>query len=272
MLRAAADRHEAMIDSHCHLAGAEFAADLPDVVDRARAADVRRALVILSLGDATEAQGAVRVRELWPEVAFSVGIHPHHAGDHAGNIDRSLAALDAALTAHAAVAIGEVGLDYHYEFSPRLVQEEVFRRQLRMARARRLPVVLHTRAATEDTFRVLREEGEGLRLVFHCFTGTAEMARRAIDLGAWLSFAGIVTFPRAVELREIARQVPSDRLLVETDSPYLAPVPHRGKRNEPSFVARVLETLAEVRGESAAALAEQTTANFAAVCGPPAPR
>lgn len=256
-----------MIDSHCHLAGTEFEADLPEVVDRARAAGLRGALVILSAGDAGEAQRARRLRTLWPEVAFAAGIHPHHAGEHGAHLDRAIEALDSELSACGAVALGEIGLDYHYDFSPREVQQEVFRRQLRLARARRLPVVLHTREATDDTFRLLREDGEGLRLIFHCFTGTAEMAQQALDLGAWVSFAGIVTFPRATVLRDIARQVPPDRLLVETDAPYLAPVPHRGRRNEPALVARVVETIAGLRGDSAAALAERTTANFDAVMG-----
>jgi TatD DNase family protein len=256
-----------MIDSHCHLAGAEFESDLEAVVDRARAAGLQSALVILSAGDADEAQRARRLRDLWPEVAFAVGIHPHHAGEHAVDIDRAIDALDAQLTACGAVALGEIGLDYHYDFSPRDVQQDVFRRQLRLARARHLPVVLHTREATDDTFAILREEGKGLRLVFHCFTGTAAMASRAIDLGAWVSFAGIITFPKAADLREIARQVPSDRLLVETDAPYLAPVPHRGRRNEPALVAQVVETLAGVRGETTSALTARTTANFEAVMG-----
>jgi TatD DNase family protein len=256
-----------MIDSHCHLAGPEFEADLPAVVDRARAAGLSGALVILAAGDAGEAARATRLEGLWPDVRFAVGIHPHQAGEHAPDLDRAIEALDAELTARRAVALGEIGLDYHYDFSPRDMQQQVFRRQLRLAQARRLPVVLHTREATEDTFRILGEEAEGLRLVFHCFTGPAAMAERALELGAWLSFAGIVTFPKAAELREIAQRVPPDRLLVETDAPYLAPVPNRGKRNEPAFVARVVETLADLRNTDARALARQTTANFDVMTG-----
>ncbi len=258
-----------MIDSHCHLAGDEFAGDLEDVVGRARAAGVAGALVILSAGDAAEAGRARRVREIWPEARFSVGIHPHHAGTHAGDLDAGIATLEAGLSAHDAVAVGEIGLDYHYDFSPRDVQQEVFRRQLRLARDRRLPVVIHTREAADDTFDLLREEGAGLRTVFHCFTGNAAMARRALDSGAWLSFAGILTFPKAVELKEAARMVPDDRFLVETDAPYLAPVPNRGKRNEPALVARVVEMLAGLRGVSPAAVGAQSVENFAAVFGPP---
>jgi TatD DNase family protein len=257
-----------VIDSHCHLAGDEFEGDLEAVVARARAAGVAGALVILSAGDAAEAGRARRVRELWPEARVAVGIHPHQAGAHAGNLDAGLATLEAGLDAHDAVALGEIGLDYHYDFSPRDVQQEVFRRQLRLARDRGLPVVIHTREAADDTFDLLREDGAGLRTVFHCFTGTAAMARRALDAGAWLSFAGILTFPKATDLQEVARLVPDDRFLVETDAPYLAPVPNRGMRNEPALVARVVEMLAGLRGVSPTAVGAQSIANFTAVFGP----
>jgi TatD DNase family protein len=165
------------------------------------------------------------------------------------------------------VAVGEIGLDYHYDFSPRAVQQEVFRRQLRLARARQLPVVIHTREATEDTFEILEAEGSGVTVVFHCFTGGVEMAAQALAIGAWLSFAGIVTFPKALELQDVARTAPADRFLVETDSPYLAPVPHRGKRNEPAFVGRVVEMIASLRGESVDRIAEQTSQNYKTVFG-----
>jgi TatD DNase family protein len=255
-----------MIDSHCHLAGEEFAADLPDVVGRAKIAGVSQSLVILSAGDERENARAGDVKTVWPEARFSVGIHPHHAGDHE-DIDRGIAILEDALDAHAAVAVGEIGLDYHYDFSPREVQQAVFRRQIRLARERQLPIVIHTREATDDTFRILREEAAGLRIVFHCFTGGSGMASAALALGAHLSFAGIVTFPKAAELRDVAKSAPLDRVLVETDSPYLAPVPHRGKRNEPAFVARVVEAIAGLHGLSASEVADRTTANFRAVFG-----
>jgi len=254
-----------MIDSHCHLAGEEFAADLDAVVGRARAAGLTGAMVILSSGDGGEAERAVSVRAAWPEARFSVGIHPHQAGQHGDDLDAAIARLDAELDAHAAVALGEIGLDYHYDFSPRPIQQEVFRRQLELAGKRGLPVVIHTREATEDTFLTLRDHAGGLRVVFHCFTGGVEMARAALDIGAWLSFAGIVTFPKAGELRDVARMVPADRFLVETDSPYLAPVPFRGKRNEPAFVATVVEGLAAVRGAAVDEIAAQSAANFHAV-------
>ena len=254
-----------MIDSHCHLAGDEFAVDLDAVVVRARAAGLTGAMVILSSGDSAEAERAVQVRGAWPEVRFSVGIHPHQAGQHGDDLDAAIARLDAELDVHAAVAVGEIGLDYHYDFSPRPIQQQVFRRQLELARKRDLPVVIHMREATEDTFLTLRDHAAGLRVVFHCFTGGTEMARAALDIGAWLSFAGIVTFPKAGELRDVARMVPADRYLVETDSPYLAPVPFRGKRNEPAFVAKVVEGLAAVRGARVEEIAAQSTANFHAV-------
>jgi TatD DNase family protein len=254
-----------MIDSHCHLAGEEFAADLPAVIDRARTAGLTGALVILSAADEAERQRARRVQELWPDVNFSVGIHPHQAGQYTDDLDDGISKLEAELSEMKAVALGEIGLDYHYDFSPRRVQQEVFRRQIRLARDRQLPIIIHTREATDDTFQLLREEADGVRTVFHCFTGGRDMARDALDIGAWVSFAGIVTFPKATELREVARMVPPDRLLVETDAPYLAPVPHRGKRNEPAFVARVVETVAELRGESVARTADLTVRNFASV-------
>jgi TatD DNase family protein len=256
-----------MIDSHCHLAGEEFEADLPAVVERARAAGLTSALVILSAGDQAELRRAHRVVEVWPAVRFSVGIHPHQAGEYADDMDAGLTQVDTTAAERRVVAIGEIGLDYHYDFSPREVQQEVFRRQLRLARDRRLPVIIHTREATDDTFAILREENPGVPVVFHCFTGTIDMARAALDIGAFLSFAGIVTFPKAAELREVAKMVPDDRFLIETDAPYLAPVPHRGKRNEPAWVARVAEMLAEIRTTTAARVAELTTRNCATLFG-----
>ena len=161
-------------------------------------------------------------------------------------------------------AIGEIGLDYHYDFSPRDVQQQVFRAQVRLARELERPVIIHTREADEDTIAILREEGGGeVRGVLHCFTGTPALARAAwLDLGFYISLAGIITFPKAAELRETVRGVPLDRLLTETDSPFLAPVPHRGKRNEPAHVALVAAALAALHGLDPADLAARTTANF----------
>jgi len=257
-----------VIDSHCHLASDDFAGDLSAVVDRARGAGLTSALCIVSAGDEAEAARAVEVRHAWPAVRFAVGIHPHQAGEFAGSVDRALETVRRGLTEGGACAIGEIGLDYHYDFSPRDVQQEVFRAQLRLARELRLPVVIHTREATDDTFRMLEEEGAGeVRGVFHCFTGDEAMARAALEIDFYLSFAGIVTFPRAESVRAAAKIVPADRVLAETDAPYLAPVPHRGKRNEPAFVARVIETLAEVRSAPVQEVTAQVTRNFDALFG-----
>lgn len=255
-----------MIDSHCHIAGEEFAPDLEGVVARAKHARVSGALCILAADDAAEGRAIERVQGLWPEVRVALGIHPHQAGAHAGDVPGAIRLVRDAATARKAVAIGEIGLDYHYDFSPRDVQQEVFTAQVALAREMGLPVVIHTRDATEDTFRILRD-APGVRGVFHCFTGDREMARAALEIGFYLSFAGIVTFPKAAELREVARMAPADRLLAETDSPYLAPVPFRGTRNEPAHVARVVETLAEVRGIHRDAMGEAVARNFHALFG-----
>jgi TatD DNase family protein len=258
-----------MIDSHCHLADDVFATDLAEVVGRARGAGLTHALTILAAADAREAAQADTLASLWPDVRFSVGVHPHQAKDWGGRAGEIAAVLDAARAANARVrAVGEIGLDYHYDFSPREVQLEVFRTQVEYACAHDLPVVIHTREATDDTFQVLREAGQGrARGVFHCFTGDEPMARAALDLGFHLSFAGIISFPKAPGLRAIAAWVPGDRYLIETDSPYLAPVPYRGKRNEPAWVARVAEVIAEQRGTTQERVASETLENFLTLFG-----
>ncbi len=257
-----------MIDSHCHLADDAFADDLDGVIGRARAAGLHARAVHPVGRRRVGIAAAARVRALWPGVRFSVGIHPHKAGDFAGRLDEARACVRRGIRGEGAVAIGEIGLDYHYDFSPRDVQQAVFRAQLALALELALPVVIHTREATDDTFAILREAGPVLRGVFHCFTGDAAMARAALDLGFYVSLAGIVTFPRAEALREVAKLVPDDRLLIETDAPYLAPVPHRGKRNEPAFVARVAETLAALRGVPVPRSSAQVARNFDALLMP----
>ena len=259
-----------MIDSHCHLADETFSADLPVVVARARDAGLERALVVLAAGDAKEAEQAARVETLWPEVRFAIGVHPHTAHEFADDPRRAADAVRAQLAATpSARGVGEIGLDYHYDFTPRDVQQQVFRAQIRLARELDLPIVIHTREADEDTIAALREEGGGeVRGVLHCFTGTAALAAAGLDLGFYISLAGIITFPKAEALREAIADVPLDRLLTETDSPFLAPVPHRGKRNEPAYLACVVATLAELRGLAAADLAAQTAANFHALFRP----
>lgn len=250
-----------MIDTHCHLADEVFEPDLDLVVARAREAGVTGAVCILAAGDADETRRAARVAEVWPSVAFAVGVHPHQALHCEGQPARAETWIAEAASQRQVVAVGEIGLDYHYDFAPRGVQRDVFAAQLAVARARDLPVVIHTREADQDTFDVLAAEGRGLRGVFHCFTGGVDRARRALDLGFHLSLAGILTFPRATDLHEVAAFVPDDRLLVETDSPFLAPVPYRGTRNEPAHVARVAARLAELRGAATASVVALTAAN-----------
>jgi TatD DNase family protein len=258
-----------VIDSHCHLADDVFRADLAAVVDRARTAGLDRALVILAAGDSAEESQAARLIELWPTVRFAVGVHPHAAHECGADVDRAVAIVREQCARMPAVrAIGEIGLDYHYDFSPRDVQQRVFRAQVRLARELQLPVVIHTREADEDTVATLREEGGGeVRGVLHCFTGTAALAQAGLDLGFFVSVAGILTFPKAGDLRDVIKGVPLDRLLVETDSPFLAPVPHRGKRNEPAHVLHVAATLAAVHTVSVEEVGRMTTRNFDALFG-----
>ena len=253
-----------MIDSHCHLAGREFVADLQAVVGRAQAAGLVRCMVILAAEDDAEIDQAQTVLQLWPAARFAIGVHPHQAHVFADNPQAA-----AGLTANrldmlpSACAIGETGLDYHYDYSPPDVQQAVFRTQLRLAVERGLPVVIHTREADDDTFRIISEESHGrLRGVFHCFSGDADAARRALDTGFYVSLPGILTFTKADALREAARIIPIDRLLIETDSPYLAPMPYRGQRNEPSYVIKVLDQLATLRGMDRSQLGAALFRNF----------
>lgn len=257
------------IDAHCHLADSAFCEDLEDVVARAQASGVLSALCILTAGDADELGRALRVSEVWPGVRFAVGVHPHVAGRYAGRAAEVPDLVRAALEATPNVcAVGEVGLDYHYAFSPPDVQQEVFRCQVRLARERGLPVVVHTREAWDDTLAILREDGGGdLRGVFHCFSGDVAMAEAALDLGFYVSFAGIVTFPKAELVRDAARIVSLDRLLVETDAPYLAPAPKRGRRNEPAFVLHVIEAIARLRSERAERIGAATAQAFQTLFG-----
>ena len=252
-----------MIDSHCHLADAVFAPDLDQVLERGREAGLTQLLCILAAGDAIEHVQADRVAAAFAGARFAVGVHPHQAHESA-EVGRAVELVRTACAGNPLVrAVGEIGLDFHYDFSPRHVQRAVFAEQVALARELDLPVIVHTREAEDETFGILRSEGRGdVRGVFHCFTGDVAMARRALDLGFLLSFAGIITFPKAASVREAAAIVPDDRLLAETDSPFLAPVPHRGKRNEPALVRRVIETLALVRSATVDAIDAQITANF----------
>jgi TatD DNase family protein len=253
-----------LIDSHCHIAGPEFIDDLPAVIERAKEARLAHALVILAADDEPEIEQGRKVAEQWQAVRFSIGVHPHAAGKFASNPADAARRVDDVMNAQPLTrGFGEIGLDYHYDFAPRGVQQQVFREQIRLAKRRRLPIVIHTREAEDDTFRILDEESASdTGGVFHCFTGDRAMAQRALDIGFHISLAGIVTFPRALELKEVARMVPLDRLLIETDSPFLAPVPNRGTRNEPANVVRVAETIAELRGTEPDDIGRAARANF----------
>ena len=255
-----------LVDSHCHLADEVFEKDLGEVVSRATATGLGSALCIISADEAPEIDRARRVSAAWPAVRFAAGVHPHRSGPYAGRPDEAARAARAAAEQTRAVAIGEIGLDYHYDFSPRDVQQAVFAAQIAVALETDRPVVIHTREASDDTFRLLADAGGGmLKGVMHCFTGNAREAEQALALGFHISFSGILTFPKAADLREIARTVPADRLLVETDAPFLAPVPHRGKRNEPAWVAATLAVLADTRGVSVDALTATIARNFDAL-------
>ena len=236
-----------LVDSHCHLNDPKFDEDRDAVIERALAAGVETMMVI----DAPEFAAG------YPFLYATIGVHPHEA---AKATEETFARMRD-LAAHPKVlAIGEIGLDYHYDFSPRDVQHRVFERQLEIAAEFRKPVVIHTREAWEDTLAHMPTLPNGG--VMHCFTGTAEQAQQALERGFHLGFGGVLTFPKADELRAAARITPDDRLLVETDCPYLAPVPYRGKRNEPAFVVETARRLAEVRGITLEALAALTTSNF----------
>lgn len=248
-----------LVDSHCHLSFPDFADEMDGVMERATVAGVGSMLTICTRLD--EFDSVVELADRYPNVHCSVGVHPHEAGD-----SRGLAAPTLIEFARApkVVGIGETGLDYHYEHSAREDQQASFRAHIAAARETGLPLIVHSRAADEDTAEILADEmtaGPFPGLI-HCFTGGPELAARALDLGLYISISGIVTFKSAGDMRAVAAEVPLDRLLVETDAPYLAPVPHRGKRNEPAFVADTAAFVAELRGTTVAALAEATTANF----------
>jgi TatD DNase family protein len=248
-----------LVDSHCHLDFADFGAERDAVIARARRAGVGAMLTICT--KVTEFNEVLALAETHDDIWCSVGIHPHEAA--------SEPATDAAILGEMArhrkvIGIGECGLDFHYDHSPRDRQAEVFRAHAVAARATGLPLIVHTRNADEATATILADESRvgSLRGVIHCFSSGPQLAEKALELGFYLSFSGIVTFKKAEELRGIARTVPLDRMLVETDAPYLAPMPHRGKRNEPAFVVHTAALLAELRGLRPDEFARLTTDNF----------
>ncbi|HZQ53464.1 MAG TPA: TatD family hydrolase [Bryobacteraceae bacterium] len=249
-----------LVDSHCHLDDRQFDSDRESVIERAREAGLKYMLAIGTGEGPPDLSAGIRLAEQYCAIFATVGVHPNEAPKSDAN---TLKDLERLLRHPRVKAMGEIGLDYHWGV-PKEAQLPVFLQQLEIAEAARMPVVIHTRDAWDDTLQVLRAHWAptGLPCVMHCFTGNTEQAHECLDLGFYLAFGGVSTFPKAAEIREAARIVPDDRLLLETDSPYLAPVPHRGKRNEPAFVAHTAKTIAEVRGLDVEELASITTANF----------
>ncbi|HEX2229757.1 MAG TPA: TatD family hydrolase [Candidatus Binatia bacterium] len=252
-----------LVDSHAHIQGKEYTGEAAAVVARARDAGVDAIIAVGGAGDMSSNTAAVMLADSFPEVYATVGMHPHDAKDvdeKDVNILQQLAATPKV------VAIGETGLDYHYRHSPPETQRRIFSRFIRLAREVKLPIVVHEReAAMEAAELLIREGGGSLCGVIHCFTGDYAAAERYLDLGFYLSFTGIITFKNAEALREVARRVPLERILVETDSPYLTPAPHRGKRNEPAYVRLVAESLARIKSTSFEEVASVTTANARAL-------
>lgn len=255
------------VDSHCHLDGPRFDADREQVIDRARESDIANMLCVGTGDGPGTLDCAVKLASRYESAYATVGIHPHEA-ELARETD--FAELERLARAPKVIAWGEIGLDYFYDHSPRDVQKNVFIRQMELARAAKLPIVIHCRPsansenAWEDCLSLIEQHWKSANLggVLHCFTGSWPHAKKALDMGFMISFAGNVTFPKAQQIRDSAAQVPLDRMLIETDSPFLAPMPHRGKRNEPAFVKEVARHIAELRGLSIEEVGEQTSRNF----------
>ena len=256
------------IDSHAHIDGPEFDVDRAEVIQRAHAAGVS---IILNIGTGDPHSGAleraVALSESIDSVYAAIGTHPHDARLYDQQAEDRIKGL--AKRSPRVIAWGEIGLDFHYDHSPRDVQVDVFKRQLRAAREYDLPVVIHTREADRETIEILQTEyaGSNHRGILHCFSGGAELAMGAINLDFLVSFSGIVTFKKAEELRAIAKRVPLDNLLIETDCPYLTPIPYRGKRNEPAYVVEVARCLAEVHGIEVEEMGRITARNFCRLFG-----
>ena len=250
------------VDSHAHIDGPEFDADRDEVIQRAEAAGVT---TILNVGTGDPHSGvferAIDLGRNHPSIYTAIGVHPHDARFYDDSVESLIKQL---LGSERVVAWGEIGLDFHYDNSPRDVQMDAFRRQLRAAESCDVPVIIHTREAEQETIEILRSDynGSNRRGVFHCFTGSKELAQRALELDFLISFSGIVTFRKAEDLRDIAKQIPIENLLIETDCPFLAPVPHRGNRNEPAYVVEVARCIAELRGLAIEEVAQVTTENF----------
>ena len=258
-----------LIDSHCHLDNEQFAEDREAVIERALAAGVEHMVAIGSGDGPPDLEAGIRLADRYPFIYATIGVHPHDASQATAETYRQLREL----MAHPKViAMGEMGLDYHYDHSPRDVQRDVFVEQMRIARDARKPIVIHTRSAWADTITLLREHWAApdgkpqLGGILHCFSEGPREAEEALEIGFHISFAGIVTFPKATAIQEAARIVPAGRLLIETDAPYLAPVPKRGKRNEPAYVVETARKLAELRGVTLEEIAQTTSDNWRRLC------
>jgi TatD DNase family protein len=248
-----------LIDSHAHIQGKEYAGEAEAVIQRAREAGVEQIIVVGGAGDMSSNTAAVALADAYPNLYATVGMHPHDAKQVGEDELQQLEKLAAHLKV---IAVGETGLDYYYNHSPREVQRQVFSQFIRLAGETKLPLVVHERDAAKEAAELLREDGKGNVLgVIHCFTGDYDAARTYLDLGFYLSFTGIITFKNAESLREVVRKIPLEEIFVETDSPYLTPVPHRGRRNEPAYVRFVAETIAKVKGVELAEVARVTSAN-----------
>jgi TatD DNase family protein len=248
-----------LIDSHAHIQGKEYSGEAEEVIRRAGEAGVEQIVVVGGAGDMSSNTEAVSLAESYPNLYATIGMHPHDAKDVS---EEELGKLKKLAAHPKVIAVGETGLDYYYNHSPHEVQRQVFAHFIQLAVEIGLPLVVHERDAARETAEMIRNEGSGrVRGVIHCFTGNYEAARNYLDLGFYLSFSGIVTFKNADLLRDVVRRVPLDRMFIETDSPYLTPVPYRGKRNEPAYVRLVAETVAQVKGLTLKDVARVTTKN-----------
>lgn len=249
------------IDSHAHLESSDFDQDRAAMLERARLAQVERILAIGSGAGTAALDGAVKLAEEFPHLDASIGIHPHEAKlATSEDFDR----LKKLASHPKIVAWGEIGLDFHYDHSPREVQKSVFIQQLVLAREARLPVIIHTREAEAETLQILKQYWSSNELggILHCFSGTLEMAEECIKIGFMVSFSGMLTFPKAQDIRDVAKKIPLERLLIETDSPFLAPIPYRGRRNEPAYVVETARSLAQLKALSLEAVGEITAGNY----------
>lgn len=251
-----------LIDTHCHLTMSHFDEDRPEVIRRAREAGIA---TIITVGtDLDDSRRAIALAEEYEFIFAAAGIHPHDV-KNIKDTEATYETLKTLASNHRVVALGETGLDYHYLHSPKHLQQEHFGMEIEMAKTLNLPLIIHSREAKEDTLKILKENAEGIRGVFHCFSGDMEMAERALEMGFYISFSGVVTFKNAKGILDILAAIPLDRILIETDAPYLTPHPYRGKRNEPAYVRYVADKVAEIKGLSIEALGKTLLNNSASL-------